>query len=268
MTTALDRIVEYKQREVAALKAVIAPEDLAAMAADTPPRRDFVGVLRNAHATQGVGLIAEVKRASPSAGVIRDPFHPGAAAQAYERGGAAAISVLTDAPSFGGGPEALLEARDHCALPALRKDFILDPFQVTESSALAADCILLIASILDDDTARRCIDEARRWNMAVLFEVHDEEEMARAHHLEVDLVGINNRDLKRMITDLSTTERLAPLAPEGCPLVSESGIRSPDDVRAVTGFGATAILVGEHLMRQTDIEQGVKKLLGTAAIDE
>jgi indole-3-glycerol phosphate synthase len=258
---ALEKIVAYKRREIEAVRAHVSEADLVAMASDVPEPRPFANAIR-ARASEGsIALIAEVKRASPSAGWIRPDANAARIAESYERAGATCLSVLTDRPSFGGSPESLLEARAATALPALRKEFILDPFQVIESKALAADAILLIAAILDDDTIARCCDEARRWQLDILFEVHNEAEMERAHRFDIDLLGINNRDLTRMVTDLATTEQLASSAPAGVLIVSESGIRNPSDVARVKAAGAEAILVGESLMREDDIEAATRALL-------
>jgi indole-3-glycerol phosphate synthase len=258
---ALEKIVRYKRAEVEALQSQLSMAELAAMAHDIPPRRPFADALR-ARADRGeIGLIAEIKRASPSAGWIREDAKPAEIAKAYERGGATCLSVLTDGPGFAGSPEALLEARDACKLPALRKDFVLDPYQIVEAKILAADAVLLIAAILDDDMVARCIDEARKWSLDVLFETHNEGEMERAHRFDVDMVGINNRDLTRFVTELETTERLIALAPDGPLLVSESGIHSSQDAARVKKAGAHAMLVGESLMRKDDVCAATRDLL-------
>jgi indole-3-glycerol phosphate synthase len=228
------------------------------------PARPFGERLKQRCAAEGLGLIAEIKKASPSGGLIRPDFDPAALARAYEEGGAACLSVLTDWPHFQGSPGDLKAARAAVRLPVLRKDFIVDPWQITESRALGADCILLIMAILDDEMARDFEDQARALGMDVLVEVHDEAELERALGLRTGMIGINNRDLREMRTDLAVTERLAPMAPPGVFLVSESGIATPDDVARMRRAGVQAMLVGESLMRQPDLVAATRSLLGRA----
>jgi indole-3-glycerol phosphate synthase len=259
MADVLARIAAYKREEVAAAKARIPTAGVEAAAHAASPPRGFAAALR---AAPRPALIAEIKRASPSKGLIRPDFDPPSLARAYAAGGATCLSVLTDAPSFGGDPAFLQAARDACALPCLRKDFLLDPWQVAESRALGADCILVILAMVDDALAADLLAEAARWSMDALVEVHDEPEMARAGALGATLVGINNRDLRTFNVDLVVTERLAPLRPADSLLVSESGIFTPSDASRVAAAGASAILVGESLMRQSDVEKATRELLG------
>ena len=257
MTDVLDRIAAYKREDVAARKAA---RPLVDTSAASPPR-GFRDALIRRGGPGRLALIAEIKKASPSKGLIRADFDPPALARAYETGGAACLSVLTDAPSFQGHDSFLTAARDATALPCLRKEFLVDPWQVAESRALGADAILVILAMVDDALAADQIAEARRLGMDVLVEVHDEAEMARAGALGADLVGVNNRDLRTFITDLSATERLAALAPTGVLLVTESGIGGPADVARLARSGAGAMLVGESLMRQSDLEAATRALL-------
>ncbi len=258
MSDILQNIAEYKRAEVAREKKERPLRTLEAAVSLISPPRGFLARLRNASRP---ALIAEIKKASPSKGLIRADFDPAALAGAYQAGGAACLSVLTDAPSFQGAPDYLAAARQACGLPVLRKDFLLDPWQVAESRALGADAVLIILAMVDDEMASQLLQEARRYGMDALVETHDEAEMLRAGRLGADLVGVNNRDLRTFITDLSTTGRLARLAPAGAVLVSESGISAPAEVRQVTAAGAQAILVGESLMRQADVEAATRILL-------
>ena len=231
-----------------------------AVAADAP--RGFGYALKAATASGRYGLITEIKKASPSAGLIRPDFDPGAIARAYVAGGATCLSVLTERKHFQGDPAHLKAARAAAALPILRKDFILDPWQVYESRAMGADCILLIMAALSDAEARELEQVAQALDLDVLVEVHDREELDRALLLETSLIGINNRNLKTLKTDLATTEELAPLVPLDRFLIAESGIRDTDDLRRLSAVGPNCYLVGESLMRQQDIAGAVRDLLG------
>ena len=217
--------------------------------------------MQRAHAPGRLALIAEIKKASPSKGLIRADFNPPALALAYERGGAACLSVLTDAPSFQGAEAYLQAARAATALPCLRKEFLVDPWQVAESRALGADAILVILALADDSLAAELIAESDRFGMDTLVEVHDEAEMQRAGRLGAVLIGVNNRDLRTFVTDLAITERLGALAPTNALLVTESGISSPAESRRREAAGARAMLVGESLMRAQDVEAATAALL-------
>jgi indole-3-glycerol phosphate synthase len=252
MSDILDRIVAVKRDEVAAGRA---RSDLAAMRARAEAQagaRDFVGALRRRVEAGDAAVIAEVKKASPSKGVLRADFRPAEIAASYERHGAAALSVLTDAPFFQGAPEYLAAARAATSLPALRKDFIVDPWQVYESRALGADAVLLIAAALDDAEMRDFEAIALTLGMAVLVEVHDEGELERALALDTPLVGINNRNLRTFEVTLETTLSLLPRVPAGRVVVTESGIVGAADVRRMRAAGVNAFLVGEAFMRADD----------------
>lgn len=253
----LEHIAAYKREDVAARKAARPVIDTSAAS----PPRGFRAALERAHAPGRLALIAEVKKASPSKGLIRADFDPPVLARAYEAGGAACLSVLTDKPSFQGDDAYLAAARDATALPALRKEFLVDPWQVAESRALGADAILVIMAMVDDALAADLMSEARRLGMDALVEVHDEAEMARAGALGADLVGVNNRNLRTFVTDLGATERLAAAAPPNALLVTESGIGSAADVARLERSGAKAMLVGESLMRQADVTAAARALL-------
>jgi indole-3-glycerol phosphate synthase len=246
---------------VAERKAARSPAEVEAAAAAASAPRGFRAALERAHVPGRLALIAEIKKASPSKGLIRADFDPPALARAYETGGAACLSVLTDGPSFQGADAFLTAAREAVALPCIRKDFLVDPWQVAESRALGADAILVILAMVDDALAADLMSEARRLGMDALVEVHDEAEMARAAALGADLVGVNNRDLRSFVTDLAVTERLADRAPAGALLVTESGIFTADDVRRLERCGARAMLVGESLMRQADVAAATRALL-------
>lgn len=262
MTDILATIAAYKRDEVADRKRrrTVAQLESAAKNASSP--RGFRRALVAAHAPGKLALIAEIKKASPSKGLIRADFDPPALARAYEAGGAACLSVLTDGPSFQGADPYLIDARAAVALPCIRKDFLVDPWQVAESRALGADAILVILAMIDDALAADLIREADRLGMDALVEVHDEAEMARAGDLGATLVGINNRDLKSFVVDLAVTERLAAQAPAEALLVTESGLFTPEDVVRMEAAGATAMLVGESLMRQANVAQATRILLG------
>ena len=262
MSDILTRIAAYKRDEVAARKAIHSLAEMEARAREASDPRGFRAALERAHSPGRLALIAEIKKASPSKGLIRADFDPPALARAYEAGGAACLSVLTDAPSFQGHETFLVDAREASALPCLRKDFLVDPWQVAESRALGADAVLVILAICDDTLAADLMAAARAHGMDVLLEVHDAAEMARAARLDADLVGVNNRDLRTFEVDLGVTERLAAAAPAGSLLVTESGIFSPTDAARLERAGAKAMLVGESLMRQTDVAQATRVLLG------
>ena len=262
MTDVLDRIAAYKRTDLAARKAARPQGEIESLALIAGMPRGFRSALERRAEPGRPALIAEIKKASPSKGLIRPDFDPPALARAYEAGGAACLSILTDGPSFQGADDYLVEARAAVALPCLRKDFLVDPWQVAESRALGADCILIILAMIDDVLADELLSEARRFGMDALIETHDEDEMARAADLGGDLVGINNRSLRTFDVDLGATARLAPLLPPGSLLVAESGIFSPADVAEVSRAGATAILVGESLMRQADVTAATRTLLG------
>jgi indole-3-glycerol phosphate synthase len=263
----LVKICANTRREVAARKARISVESLRQTIATRGDRpRGFGAALKDATVLGKYGLIAEIKKASPSGGLIRPDFDPAALARAYREGGAACLSVLTDETFFQGTQEHFRAARAAVDLPVLRKDFILDPWQVYESRAMGADCILLIMACLTDNEARELEAYARNLDMDVLVEVHDKRELDRALGLETSLIGINNRDLRTLKTDLATTEQLAPLVPPDRFLIAESGIRDPEDLRRLAAVGPNCYLVGESLMRQDDVAAAVRALLGDCGL--
>lgn len=261
--TILDRICDDKRAEIAKHKTQRPIQELLKRAKDQAPPRGFAAALDKKVAEIGVGLIAEIKKASPSAGVIRPTFEPGQLARAYARAGAACLSVLTNR-FFQGTDAHLGEARSAVDLPVIRKDFMVDPYQVVESRALGADCILLIVAALTDDEMATMESIALDYGMDVLVEVHNEAELERGLKLKSKLIGVNNRDLKVMKTDLGTTERLAPLIPADRQLVCESGIHSPVDVKRMIQAGAKRFLIGESLMKRDDVEMATKVLLAGA----
>lgn len=262
MTDILAKIAAYKRDDVAGRKAARSQTDVDAAARAASAPRGFKAALQACHSPGKLSLIAEIKKASPSKGLIREDFDPPILAQAYEAGGAACLSVLTDGPSFQGADDYLVAARAATALPCIRKDFLVDPWQVAESRALGADAILVILAMIDDVLAAELMAEARRLGMDALVEVHDEAEMARAGALDADLVGINNRDLKSFVVDLAVTERLAAHAPKDALLVTESGVFTLQDVVRMEATGAKAMLVGESLMRHADVTAATRALIG------
>jgi indole-3-glycerol phosphate synthase len=261
MSDILEKIAAYKRDEVAERKGRRSTSELEAAARAAAPTRGFRAALERAHAPGKLALIAEIKKASPSKGLIRADFDPPSLARAYEAGGAACLSVLTDGPSFQGADAYLAAARDAVALPAIRKDFLVDPWQVAESRALGADAILVILAMVDDSLAADLMAEAARFGMDALVEVHDAEEMGRGGKLGATLVGVNNRNLRTFETDLATTEQLAAQAPENALLVTESGIFTAADAARLERSGARAMLVGESLMRQADVTAATMALL-------
>ena len=258
MTDVLARLCADKRRRVAAARAQTPRATLEAKAAAAPPPRGFADALA---AAEGVGLIAEIKKASPSKGLIRADFDPPSLARAYEAGGAACLSVLTEETRFRGKAADLAAARAACSLPVLRKDFMVDPWQVVETRALGADCILIVMAAVDDETAGALAREAARFGMDCLIEVHDGDELSRALALPGRMIGINNRNLKTLEVDLATTERLAPQVPADRMIVCESGIRDPGDIARMRAAGANRFLVGESLMRQSDVTAATRSLL-------
>ncbi|SIO09503.1 indole-3-glycerol phosphate synthase [Rhodovulum sp. ES.010] len=258
--TILDRIKAYKLEEIAADKAARPLSDVEAAARAASPVRPFAEALYRA-TQKGYGLIAEVKKASPSKGLIREDFDPATLAAAYAEGGAACLSVLTDTPSFRGAKDDLTEARAAVKLPCLRKDFMYDPYQVAEARALGADCILIIMASVSDAQAAELETAAMAWGMDVLIEVHDADELARAVNLKSPLIGINNRNLKTFETSLDTSKDLARRVPEERQIVSESGFSDPADLAEMARYGVRSFLIGESLMRQPDVATATRALL-------
>ena len=258
--TILEKIKAYKLEEIAADKAAKPLSEIEAEARAASPVRPFADHLFDA-SRSGYGLIAEIKKASPSKGLIREDFDPAALALAYEAGGASCLSVLTDTPSFQGDKSFLTAARAACELPVLRKDFMYDTYQVAEARALGADCILIIMASVSDAQASELEEAATEWGMDALIEVHDAEELTRAAALKSRMIGINNRNLNTFETSLDTTRKLSKFVPGDRMIVCESGLSGPEELADMARYGARCFLIGESLMRQDDVESATRTLL-------
>ncbi len=258
----LDKIAAYKRDEIAEAKAKISEAEMETCARGADRPRGFRAALITARAEKRTGLIAEIKKASPSKGLIRADFDPPILALAYEKGGATCLSVLTDTPSFQGSPDYLSAAREATNLPVLRKDFMLEPYQVVEARCWGADAILIILAMVDDAAAAALLHAARDFGMDALVEVHNEAELDRALGLNAEMIGINNRDLKTFVTDLGVTLRLAPRIPADKLVIAESGLATREDLAQLAAAGVTTVLIGETLMRQDDVAAATHALIG------